>query len=984
MSNLEKNIYLIDGSGFIFRAYHALPPLTREDGTPVGAVLGFCNIMLKLLDQNHISKIAVIFDSARQNYRHDIYPAYKANRAETPEDLIPQFGLIRQACKAFNIPAVEMKGYEADDIIATYAKQADELGYNVIIVSSDKDLMQLINNNIKMLDPIKNSLIHFAEVEKKFGVQPEQVIDVQALAGDSSDNVPGVPGIGVKTAAELILKYGSLEDLLDNIAEITQPKRRERLINHSNDAIVSKKLVTLCDEVPLPLNVNDLVLEQPDSNSLYNFLKEQEFSNLISRFEKRGLINRQNIADSNPLESKTSEIVAKKVNAVEKNYYTIQSIDELKSWLERAKYLHTVAFDTETTSLHPSTAELVGFSLALQPGLACYVPLAHDTGDQINFDDALSELKVVLEDSSTKIIGQNIKYDMRVMLKYGIEINAYEDTMVMSYTINGLRLSNSLDAMALRYCNHEMIKFEEVSKKSGNKQLQFNEVDLGDATQYAAEDADYTLRIYYVLQQRMVENKSHSIYMNVDLPLIKLLALMEHKGIRTDVKHLDHLHNEFNSKLKLITSEIYKLSGEEFNIASPKQLGEVLFDKLDLPKPKKNKSGTYATGIEVLESLKEQGYSIAEQLIAWRHYTKLNSTYTESLSNEVDSHNRIHTSYGLNTLTGRLSSSDPNMQNIPIKTSDGRAIRKAFIAEKNYKLVSMDYSQIELRLLAHMAQIDSLIQCFKNKEDIHARTAAEVFGKSIHDIDHNTRRAAKAINFGIIYGISAFGLSKQLGISKQEASDYILKYNQHYPGILDYMEEQKDFARKNGYVETIWGRKCYIRDINANSYLQRTFAERQAINAPLQGSSADIIKKAMNAMPRLLAEYNIGEITTKNVEQVTVGKQLDLFSNNKSKTGAIKLPEGVSLGMPVKNDSVRQEYNDENFFYGPYYADTKLLVGEKARLLLQVHDELIFEVHESVIDEIIPKIKHVMQSIAYLKIPLTVDHGVGDNWDDAH
>ena len=986
MSDLEKNIYLIDGSGFIFRAYHALPPLTRDDGTPVGAVLGFCNIFLKLLDQNHISKIAVVFDSARQNYRHDIYPAYKANRGETPEDLIPQFPLIREACKAFNITSIELEGYEADDIIATYAKQAIQSGYNVTIVSSDKDLMQLINQHTKMLDPIKNTLIHFAEVEKKFGVSPDQVIDVQALAGDSSDNVPGIPGIGVKTAAELINHYGTLENLLSNTDEIKQPKRRERLVNHKDDAIISKKLVTLCDDVPLQMNINELVLEQPNSDSLYNFLKHQEFNNLISRLEKRGLINKQTSDKNTKHNKKASEIVTQKINSVTESYHTILSLQELKEWLARAKYLHLMAFDTETTSINPSKAELIGFSIALEPGLACYVPLQHTSGQQIKFDDALHELKTVLEDSTTKIVGQNIKYDMRIMLKYGIEINAYEDTMAMSYNINGVKLSNSLDAMALRYCNHEMIKFNDVIKTTGNKQSLFSDIEIDNATQYASEDADYTLRIYHILKQKLVEHKCYAIYLDIDLPLIKLLALMEHKGIKTDANHLQRLYKEFDSKIIAISNKIYEFAETNFNIASPKQLGEILFDKLGLPKSKKNKSGTYATGIDVLESLKEQGYEIAKQLIDWRHYSKLKNTYTESLIEEIDSKGRIHTNYGFNTLTGRLSSADPNLQNIPIKTEDGRKIRKSFIAENGYKLISMDYSQIELRLLAHVAQIEPLIQCFKNKEDIHTITASEVFNKPIKEIDSTTRRAAKAINFGIIYGISAFGLSNQLNISRQEAAEYIAKYNKHYPGILEYMESQKDFARKNSYVETIFGRKCYIKDINATNYLQRAFAERQAINARLQGSAADIIKKSMNQIPGLLQEYNVtNKITNKIANSDVENGQLDLFnSNSKITIGKIALPEGVSLGMPNKNVNQSTVLTQEQEIYGPFYANQAILTGEKIRLMLQVHDELIFEMQESLVDTLVPKIKKIMQSVAYLKVPLIVEHGVGNNWDEAH
>ncbi|HBN22207.1 MAG TPA: DNA polymerase I [Holosporales bacterium] len=997
-----KHIYLIDGSGFIFRAYHALPPLVRGDGTPVGAVLGFCNIILKLLDANNIDNMAVVFDSARANYRHDIYPDYKANRSETPEDLIPQFPLFREACEAFNLPQIELIGYEADDIIATYAKQAVAQGNDVTIVSSDKDLMQLVNDNVRMMDPMKNTFIGYDEVMAKFGVHPDKVIDIQSLAGDASDNIPGVPGIGVKTAALLINEFGDLDTLLEQAHTIKQPKRRESLINHVDDARMSRKLVTLATDAPLELNLQDFALHQPDPEKLHKFLFAQGFNTLIGRLLKRGLIQP---FKGEEMPSKTEASLISILQKAPQDYILIQDLETLKKWIFEARDAGVVAFDTETTALNPTKAELVGFSLSYEIGKACYVPVGHqvdgekiDEG-QVDLQEALSLLRDLLQNPAVKVVGQNLKYDMRILLNYGIEVASYEDTMVMSYCCDGATHGHGLDELAMTYFDHEMLKFkdlmEELKKASGRKDVNFSDVELGKATAYAAEDADYTFRLFHLLRQRLLEKKAHDVYHTIDLPMVKILALMEHKGVLVDPQILSNMSASFAQHIERLSGEIHALAGRDFNIGSPKQLGEILFDELGLTGGKKSKSGTFSTSVDILDKLAEEGHEIAEKVLEWRHYSKLKSTYSDALPNEISrTSGRVHTTYGLTiTSTGRLSSSDPNLQNIPIRTEEGRQIRQAFVAQKGYKLVSLDYSQIELRLLAHMADMDSLKKAFKERRDIHTATASDIFSIPLDEVTPEVRRSAKAINFGIIYGISAFGLARQLNISRQEAAQHIETYYERYPGIRRYMEKQKNVAREQGHIETILGRHCYIKGLHDTNPMRRAFAERQATNAPLQGSSADIIKRAMNGIAALLAPYNEAEKESA-IEQIFPQHRVDVEKEEPSKTipqlDLFGLPEGVSLGMPKEEKKHPQEPQIITLtqstcpIVGPYGCNGKVLTGGAARLLLQVHDELIFEIKEELVKELAPKIQRLMEKIIHLNVPLVVDVGIGDNWDEAH
>jgi DNA polymerase I len=1011
----KSHVYLIDGSGFIFRAYHALPPLTRSDGTPVGAVLGFCNIILKLLETNQIDYMAVVFDTARRNFRHDFYPEYKANRAEPPEDLVPQFSLIREACKAFHLPSIELDGYEADDIIATYARQATAHNSDVTIVSSDKDLMQLINDDVKMLDPLKGTLISYEEVEKKFGVHPNQVIDVQALAGDAIDNIPGVPGIGVKTAAQLIQEFGSLENLLDQAGTIKQPKRRAALVDNTEAARLSKRLVRLDDQVPLTLSLDALKLHNPAEAELLSFLQQQGFKTLVNRLLKKGMLSQDVLPATAPEHQEVQLEIT--LRDVPKQYTLVQDLATLENWCRRARREGLVAFDTETTSLNLEEAILVGFSLALNPGEACYVPLAHLTeAPQVDFEAALAVLKGVLEDPSVCVVGQNIKYDMRVLLKYGIEIAAYEDTMVMSYDVDGVMHGHGLDELAELYFQHPMLKYEAAIHTTGIKGATFDHVNLQTACDYAAEDADYTLRLYHVLKHKMTQQGAHTIYYTVDRPMVRVLALMEHKGVKVDTIALASISENLGQRLESLEQEIHALAGRAFVIGSPKQLGEVLFQEMGLAGSKKGKSGSYSTGADVLEEMANEGHLLPEKVLEWRQYAKLKSTYSDALAQQIDpGTQRVHTSYGLTvTSTGRLSSSDPNLQNIPIRTEEGRQIRKAFIAEPGYKLVSLDYSQIELRLLAHMAEIPSLIQAFKAGQDIHAKTASEIFGVPMEGMDPMLRRSAKAINFGIIYGISSYGLARQLKISREEAAQHIDAYFKCYPGIRAFMEAKKEEARRLGYVTTIYGRRCYMKGINDPNYTRRSHAERQAINAPLQGSQADIIKRAMYQIGDILQEYNEmdkASLTEQREAGVNAARedcegregntlleeamasrktaaqtllkphaaQLDLF-------GGQGLPAGVTRGMPnpkpvINHEKIRAA-SQQTFFKAASPANA--FIGSQARLILQVHDELIFEVKEKLVDTIIPRIKELMQSVIHLRVPLVVDAGVGDNWDEAH
>lgn len=845
MSRKPPQIYLVDGSGYIFRAFHALPPLTRPDGTPIGAVLGFTNMLIKLLKEKNPDYLVVIFDAARENFRNQIYPDYKANRKETPPELIPQFSLIRQACEAFNVPYIEKEGYEADDLIATYAHAHEG---EITIVSSDKDLMQLVGGPVRMLDPIKNRIIGVEEVKEKFGVPPDKVMDVQALAGDPADNIPGVPGIGIKTAAELIQTYGSLDELLKRAQEIKQPKRREVLTTHIKEAHLSKELVKLKDDVPGTQPLENFAVKPFNSEKAFSFLKEQHFNALMHRLEK----------EITPSSSPTKQ-----------TYELVQEVAGLKKWIEHSHQIGYVAFDTETTSLDGMTAQLVGFSLATEPSKACYVPLGHKgeaqdllnpgtTPKQIPLKEALDLLRPLLEDPAVLKIGQNLKYDALVLKKYGIEITPLDDTMVLSYVLEGGQHGHGMDELAKLYLDTDTLTYQDVVG-TGRSQVTFDKVPLDNALVYAAEDADITLQLHTFLKPRLFSEHQCTVYETLERPLIPVLVEMEYRGIKVDPVVLKKLSHDFEKRLEEIEKTIHKEVDTSFNVASPKQVGEILFEKLKLPGGKKGKTGAYGTSAGVLESLSEQGFSIADTLLEWRQLAKLKSTYTDTLAQQINPKTgRVHTSYAMTaTSTGRLASSDPNLQNIPIRTEEGKKIRSAFLAGEGMKLLAVDYSQIELRLLAHMAKLPELQQAFREGKDIHAETASQVFGIPLKDITPELRRRAKAINFGIIYGISPFGLARQLGINRESAAEHIQTYFKCYPGIQAYMERMKKEAREQGYVTTLLGRKCFIQDIHSRDPNRRGFAERQAINAPLQGGNADIIKKAMIKLDRLLKEKSL-------------------------------------------------------------------------------------------------------------------------------
>ena len=922
-----EHVYLIDGSGFIFRAFHALPPMTRSDGTPVNAVYGFANMLMKLLDDTDADHIAVIFDAARKTFRSDIYPEYKAQRPPPPDDLIPQFALINDLVEAFNVPAVKMEGFEADDLIATYARQARELGANVTIVSSDKDLMQLVTDKVLMVDTMKNKQTGPAEVVEKFGVGPEKVVEVQALAGDSVDNVPGVPGIGVKTAALLINEYGDLETLLERAEEIKQPKRRQNLIEFADLARVSRELVTLKDDVPVDRPLDTFGVLQPEPETLLPFLRAQGFRTIVARLESR-------MADSGegPLETAPAET----------EYTLVQDEDVLARWVADATRQGFVAVDTETTSLDAMRAELVGVSMSLTPGSGCYLPLAHkgaggqgaldlgdgaDSGDgsagglvpgQIDRDRAVAILKPMLEDPAVLKIGHNIKYDALLLLRYGIAVAPVDDTILMSFALDGGRHGHGMDDLAQIHLDHTCISFKDVAG-TGKKQVTFDYVPLEIARDYAAEDADITLRFHKLFKPRLIEDRMTTLYETVERPLIPVVAAMEREGVLVDPGELRNLSKDFAQRMGDLEIEIHELAGEEFNIGSPKQLGEILFDKMSLPGAKKTKTGAYSTDARVLEDLAAAGHDLPLRVVNWRQLSKLKSTYADSLVEQVNPETgRIHTSYAMTgAQTGRMSSTDPNLQNIPVRTEEGRRIRQTFIAAKGHKLVSLDYSQIELRVLAHIAEIEALVEAFRNGLDIHAMTASEMFEVPIEGMDPIVRRNAKAINFGIIYGISAFGLARQLSIPQGEAKRYIEAYFERFPGIKDYMETAREQCRRTGFVETLFGRRIHLPQINDKNHMRRNYAERQAINAPVQGSAADIIKRAMIRVPSALD-----------------GAKLD------------------------------------------------------ARMLLQVHDELLFEVPDDQVDKTIEIVAAVMEGATAprleLNVPLVVDSGVGDNWDDAH
>jgi DNA polymerase-1 len=924
MSKIQKtdHFYLIDGSGYIFRAYYALPPLTRKsDGLPTGAVSGFCSMLFKLLEDSKSNEnlqkpthFAVIFDSARKTFRNEIYSDYKANRAEAPDDLAPQFEYIRKSVLAFNLPSVDLLNYEADDLIATYVDQILKAGAKVTIVSSDKDLMQLYKKDVRIFDPMKNKFINEEDVFKKFGVDASKVIDVQALAGDSSDNVPGVPGIGVKTAAELINKYGTLDKLLKSTHEIKQNKRRETLIENKDKALISKELVTLKHDAPVDRELSEFKLKEIDKDKLYEFLREMEFnrllSSVISAYGEPNLIpkneKKENIKGAEPINNK--------------NYHLIQNLNEIDEWINEAEEIGEIAVDTETDSLDPHQANLVGISLSTKIGKACYIPVGHKSKRCLNKKDVLKKIKPLLEDPSIKKIGQNIKFDFIIFYMNGIILNSMEDTMLMSYVLDAGKNRHNMDTLSEIHLNHKTIKFKELVG-TGKKEINFSEVEIDKAKDYAAEDADVTYRLYKKFYKSLKSEKLNNIYEIFEKPLIKILAFMEIEGIKVDNKFLNTLSLKFEKKIEKIQKEIFKISKKEFNIASPKQLGEIIYNDLKIAGLKKTKKGSFATSASVLEDLAFKGHEFAKLVLDWRQLSKLKNTYSDSLPEHLNPNTkRVHTSFLLAaTTTGRLASSDPNLQNIPIKTEDGRDIRKAFIAEKDNVLISADYNQIEMRILADLADVKELKKAFKNNEDIHSLTASQIFNIDIKKVDKDQRRKAKAINFGIIYGISQYGLAKQINVSNYEAEEFLNAYFAKFPEIKIYMDNTIKFCRKSGYVNNIFGRRSHFNSINDKNFNVRNFQERAAINAPIQGSASEIMRLAM----------------------IRIDK---------------KLEEEKSI---------------------------------KSKMLLQIHDELIFEVKKNEIKKMMKIIKDEMISVANsdyhsFSIPLTVDINSGNNWGELH
>jgi len=850
MSSMKKkdHFYLIDGSGYIFRAYYALPPLTRKsDGLPTGAVSGFCNMLNKLLqdsksDDNNLkpTHFAVIFDSARKNFRNDIYPDYKANRSDAPDDLIPQFEYIRKSVLAFNLPSVELINYEADDLIATYTEQVLIKGGKVTIVSSDKDFMQLYKKDVRIYDPMKNKFITPEDINNKFGVEPKKVIDVQALAGDSSDNVPGVPGIGIKTAAELINQYGTLEELLKKAHEIKQNKRRETIIKNKKKAIISKKLVTLKKDVPVKEKLNEFILKEIDKDKLYNYLREMEFNRLLS-------LTISNYGEPDLASNKKNENFNEKQKSInKKNYFLIKNEKEIDEWIREAEESGELAIDTETSSLDAHQADLIGISLSTKIGKACYIPIGHKSGGCLKKINVIKKLKPLLEDKSVKKIGQNIKFDFIVLYKQGIEMNSMEDTMLMSYVLDAGKNRHNMDILSEIHLSHKTISFKDLVG-SGKKQINFSEVEINQAMEYAAEDADITYRLYKIFTKNLNNEKLTNIYEIFEKPLIKILAFMEIHGVKIDNKFLKDLSKKFEKKISNLEKKIFKISKKEFNIASTKQLGEIMYNELKIASLKKTKKGSFATSASVLEDLAFKGHELPKLIIDWRQVSKLKNTYSDSLPEHINPNtNRVHTSFLLAaTTTGRLASSDPNLQNIPIKSEDGKDIRKAFIAERGHTLVSADYNQIEMRILADLADVKELKKAFKNNEDIHTLTASQVFNLDIKKVDQNIRRKAKAINFGIIYGISQYGLAKQIMVSINEAEEFLTSYFLKFPEIKEYMNSTIKFCRKSGYVNNIFGRRTHINGINDKNYNVRNFQERAAINAPIQGSASEIMRLAM-------------------------------------------------------------------------------------------------------------------------------------------
>jgi DNA polymerase-1 len=924
-------LYLVDGSGYIFRAFHALPPLTRKsDGLPIGAVSGFCNMLWKLICDTRDgdamlalgapTHLAVVFDASEKTFRTKLYDQYKAHRPPPPEDLIPQFPLIREATRAFGVPAVELDGYEADDVIATYARQCAEAGGEVVIVSSDKDLMQLVNEQVCLLDPVKQVKICREQVIEKFGLGPERVVEIQALAGDSVDNVPGAPGIGVKTAVQLLSEFGDLDSLLERAGEIKQPKRRETLLAFADQVRLSRELVRLADDAPIPVAIDTFAVKPPHAETLAAFLEELEFRTLARRVAEAG-----SLAPA----SATPKPAPVEVAIDPDRYICIQDLETLDRWIARAYDAGLIAFDTETDALSCANAGLCGVSLAIQPGEAAYIPLGHcaaegldltEQGDwtQLPIDAVMERLKPLLEDPSVLKVAQNAKYDIAVLSRYGVHVAPIDDTMLMSYVLDANLHGHGMDELSQLHLGHTPIPFKAVAGK-GKAEISFAQVELKPATAYAAEDADVTLRLYHVLKPKLIAAGMTTVYETLERPLPPVLAAMECAGIKVDPPRLRQLSHEFGVKMAAEEAHAHQLAGRPFNLGSPKQIGDVLFGEMGLAGAKKTATGAWSTDVKVLEDLADQGHALPRTLLNWRQLAKLKGTYTDALVTAIAPRTgRVHTSFSLaSTTTGRLSSSDPNLQNIPIRTEEGRKLRACFIAEPGHLIISADYSQIELRLLAHIGDIPELKAAFRNGLDIHAMTASEMFGVPIEGMDPAIRRRAKAINFGIVYGISAFGLSNQLGIPQDEAGAYIRTYFERFPGIRAYMDKTKAFVREHGYVTTLFGRKVNLPEIRAKAAGMRQFAERAAINAPIQGAAADIIRRAMVRMPAALA------------------------------------------------------------------AD-----GLKARMLLQVHDELVFEAPAEEADAVCAVARRVMSAAAEpavaLSVPLTVDARYGANWDEAH
>ena len=933
VNDSKKHIYLIDGSGYIFRAYYALPPLTRKsDGLPVGAVSGFCNMLYKFLEEarslekvDRPTHLAVIFDTARKNFRNDIYKEYKANRQDTPEDLIPQFSYIRKAVEAFNIPGVELANYEADDLIATYKEQASKKNIKVTIISSDKDLMQLVDDNTFMMDTMKDRYIGKEEVKEKFGVYPDKVIDVQSLAGDSADNIPGVPGIGIKTAAELINQFGSLEEVLDNASSIKQPKRRQTLLDNKDKALISKKLVTLKKDVPVKDSLDDFALKPIDADKILTFLKEMEFGRLFKKLESdygkfSGEITLTESSEPAEIDTKLTSTP----KSIQKKYSLILDIQELKDVLKKSDEKGLFAIDTETNSLDTMVANLVGISLSYRPGEAFYVPIGHQNKTdplikkQLKLKDVLSTIKPYLEDQTVKKVGQNIKYDYRIFLKHGIQMNSVEDTMLMSYSLDAGKNRHGMDLLSELHLNHKTISFKDVAG-IGKSQVTFDFVDIEQAKDYACEDADITLRLYQMFEKRLFNENVLSVYDTLEKPLIKILSTIENNGIKIDKNILEKLSKKFKIEIQNLEKKIFKIAKEEFNIGSPKQLGDVIYEKLKIAGTKKTKKGNFATNVAVLEDLALQGHELPKLVLNWRQKSKLKNTYTDTLPTYINSKSkRVHTSFLLAaTTTGRLASANPNLQNIPIKNVEGKEIRSAFVADKNSKLISADYSQIEMRILSHMGDVKELKKAFLNKEDIHTLTASQIFNISLKQVDEDMRRKAKAINFGIIYGISSYGLAKQISVSNSEAESFLKSYFTKFPEIKDFMNENIKLCRKNGYVKTLFDRKCHFPNINDKNHTLRTFQERACINAPIQGTAADLLRLAMIQIDKKIFEKDI-----------------------------------------------------------------------QASLLIQVHDELLLECKEKeqaiVQKKVAFEMENASEPLLQFSIPLTVDVKSGKNWSEAH